>query len=126
MNKKHHIHFAARPLSAAILMALATPAALAAVTATQLPGVGYVVSGSSVTSTIAGNKLTVTNATNTTPIIIQWGGTAPAATAAATINGAGTAGFNIGQSATTVFAAHQRPPSLTWTPPAIRPRFSVP
>jgi roadblock/LC7 domain-containing protein len=75
MNKKHHIHFAARPLSAAILMALATPAAFAAVTATQLPGVGYVVSGSSVTSAIAGNKLTVTN---TTPIIIQWGGTAPA------------------------------------------------
>ena len=112
MNKQHSIRFAARPLSAAVLMALATPAAFAAVTATQLPGVGYVVSGSSVTSGIAGNTLTVNNASNTTPIIIQWGGTAPAATAAATINGTGTAGFNIGQSATTVFSAGASAPIL--------------
>ncbi len=46
MNKKHRIHFAARPLSAAILMALASPMALAAglptVSATQLPGHGLV------------------------------------------------------------------------------------
>ncbi|MBU2855946.1 hypothetical protein HF289_03340 [Acidithiobacillus ferrooxidans] len=112
MNKQHSMRFAARPLSAAILMALATPAAFAAVTATQLPGVGYVVSGSSVTSGVAGNTLTVTNASNTTPIIIQWGGTAPAVTAAATINGTGTAGFNIGQSATTVFSAASAAPIL--------------
>ena len=112
MNKQHSIRFAARPLSAAVLMALATPAAFAAVTATQLPGVGYVVSGSSVTSGIAGNTLTVNNASNTTPIIIQWGGTAPAATVAPTINGSGTAGFNIGQSATTVFSAASAAPIL--------------
>ena len=112
MNQRHSMRFAARPLSAAVLMALATPAAFAAVTATQLPGVGYVVSGSSVTSGIAGSTLTVTNAGNTTPIIIQWGGTAPAATAAATINGTGTAGFNIGQSATVMFSAKSAAPIL--------------
>ena len=105
MNKKHSIRFAARPLSAAVLMALATPAAFAAVTATQLPGVGYVVHGSSsVTGTVATNTLTI-NPASTAPVVIQWGGSAPAATVAATINGSGTAGFNIGAQATVKFTA---------------------
>ena len=105
MNKKHSIRFAARPLSAAVLMALATPAAFAAVTATQLPGVGYVVQGSSsVTGSVATNTLTI-NPASTAPVVIQWGGSAPAATVAATINGSGTAGFNIGAQATVKFTA---------------------
>ncbi|MBU2858061.1 filamentous hemagglutinin N-terminal domain-containing protein, partial [Acidithiobacillus ferrooxidans] len=85
--------------------ALATPAAFAAVTATQLPGVGYVVQGStSVTGAVANNTLTV-NPASTSPVVIQWGGSAPAATVAPTINGTGTAGFNIGASATVKFTA---------------------
>lgn len=87
----------------AILAALAAPAAVAGVTATQLPGVGYVVSGSTVTSTLTPttNTLDVKGLTGQT--VIQWGGTKPGATAAATVNATGTAGFDIGSSATVNF-----------------------
>jgi filamentous hemagglutinin family protein len=112
MNKQHSIRFAARPLSAAVLMALATPAAFAAVTATQLPGVGYVVHGSSsVTGTVATNTLTI-NPASTAPVVIQWGGSAPAATVAPTINGSGTAGFNIGAQGTVKFSGTKTAPIL--------------
>ena len=112
MNKKHSIRFAARPLSAAVLMALATPAAFAAVTATQLPGVGYVVQGSSsVTGSVATNTLTI-NPASTAPVVIQWGGSAPAATVAPTINGSGTAGFNIGAQGTVKFSGTKTAPIL--------------
>ncbi|MBU2857845.1 hypothetical protein HF289_13515, partial [Acidithiobacillus ferrooxidans] len=87
--------------------ALATPAAFAAVTATQLPGVGYVVQGSSSVTGVpstATNTLTI-NPGASSPVVIQWGGSAPAATVAPTINSGGTAGFNIGASATVKFTA---------------------
>lgn len=87
--------------SLAIFAALAAPAALAGVTATQLPGVGYVVNGSSVTSTNSNDTLTIKNGAGT---VIQWGGSSPSATSAATINASGTAGFNVGSSATVKFS----------------------
>lgn len=103
MNKKQNLNVAARPLSAAIFMALAAPMAVAGVTSTQLPGVGYVVSGSTVTSTVTTttNTLDVKDLSGQT--VIQWGGSKPGATAAPTVNATGTAGFDIGSSATVNF-----------------------
>jgi hypothetical protein len=115
MSKQQSIRAAAKPLTAAVLMALATPAAFAAVTATQVPGIGYVVYGKNVTSgTLAagvGNLpagATVISAGAAGPVVIQWGGSKPAATSAGTINPNGTAGFNIGQSATVAFGANTK------------------
>lgn len=110
MSKQETIRAAAKPLTAAVLLALATPAAFAAVSPTQLPGVGYVVSNASVataaTSATFGLVINTGTPTTPTPTVIQWGGSKPAATAAATINPNGTAGFNIGQSAGVEFSGN--------------------
>lgn len=101
--------FRKAPVATAVLLALSSPLALAAVSSTQLPGVGYVVNGSATSGVSATtNTLTVT-ASATTPIVIQWGGSAPAATSSPTINANGTAGFNIGQNATVDFAGSAAP-----------------
>ena len=92
-------------IALAVGMALAAPVALAAVTPTQVPGQGFVAySGGTAISAATGagtETITVTSATNNTPVILQWGGTAPSG--ATLLNSTGTAGFNIGASASTTF-----------------------
>lgn len=112
MSKQETIRAAAKPLTAAVLLALATPAAFAAVSPTQLPGVGYA-NSTSVTSAVTAstNTLTITNSA-TAPVVIQWGGSKPSYATGSTINSGGSAGFNIGQSATVVFSAKASQPVL--------------
>lgn len=92
-------------IALAVGMALAAPVALAAVTPTQVPGQGFVAySGGTAISAATGagtETITITSATVNTPVILQWGGTAPSG--ATLLNSAGTAGFNIGASASTTF-----------------------
>jgi filamentous hemagglutinin family protein len=100
MKIKSKLHICARPLTAAVLFALASPMALAglpslpSVSATQLPGHGLVLTPSGAASLSSGT-LTVTATTAGAPVIIQWGGNS----GSSTINSGGTAGFNIGSSA---------------------------
>ncbi|MBU2857867.1 filamentous hemagglutinin N-terminal domain-containing protein, partial [Acidithiobacillus ferrooxidans] len=111
MNPQHHMRFAARPLSVAILMALATPAAFAAVpniTPSQVPGQGAITY-----NTYPSAPITVTAAASpTAPITQQWNLSATTAQSAGaavviqwggntnpTLNASGTAGFNIGAQA---------------------------
>jgi filamentous hemagglutinin family protein len=82
---------------------MALAAGLPTVSATQLPGHGLVLTtgasaGLSIASSTNTGTLTVTAATTATatPVIIQWGGNS----GGSKINSAGTAGFNIGGSAT--------------------------
>lgn len=106
MKNRPHLQGVERSLHAAILMALATPVAVAGVTTTQLPGVGYVVKAgysTTFTSAVTASTDTLTVKNLTGPTVIQWGGSPPDATAAPTINAAGTAGFDIGSSATVDF-----------------------
>ena len=94
-------------IALAVGMALAAPVALAAtVTPTQVPGQGFVAySGGTAVAAATGagtETITITSATSNTPVILQWGGTAPSS--ATLLNSTGTAGFNIGASASTTFA----------------------
>ncbi|MGC9239274.1 MAG: filamentous hemagglutinin N-terminal domain-containing protein, partial [Acidithiobacillus sp.] len=94
-------------IALAVGMALAAPVALAAtVTATQVPGQGFVAYSGGATiaallPTTSSETITINSSSNATPVILQWGGTAPSG--ATLLNSTGTAGFNIGSSASTTF-----------------------
>lgn len=82
-------------LVAPTAIALGIVSAYAAPAATQLPGAGHVIMGSA-EATTAGNTMNVGVSSNT---VIDWGKSG----AAATINAAGTPGFNIGSNAVVNF-----------------------
>jgi len=94
------ISFKRAPLAAAVALALSAPVAFAAApSATQLPGNGYVVSGS-----VTGPQNVPTSGPETIKVngtaVISWGDTSKTAT----INTKQPGGFNIGSSATLNFS----------------------
>ena len=116
MNPQHHMRFAAKPLTAAILVALASPAAFAAtptITPSQVPGQGAITyntyPSAPITVTAAASptapitqqwSLSATTAqTQGAAVVIQWGGNSNP-----TLNANGTAGFNIGAQAGVEFS----------------------
>lgn len=101
MKKQDASHLKLKQLSAAILTIMATPAmAYAAMpAATQLPGVGTVVTGGTITGYTAGTASATLGVTEAT--VIQWGGSVSGATAS--INTGGVAGFDIGTGASLTF-----------------------
>ena len=96
LSKIHRKRLALAVASAITFVPMIAVAATPA--STQLPGQGYVLAGTATGTYSAGASIgTVTVGSGNT--IIQWGGTPYTNSVTASINSAGTAGFNIGASA---------------------------
>ena len=96
LSKIHRKRLALAVASAITFVPMIAVAATPA--STQLPGQGYVLAGTATGTYSAGASIgTVTVGAGNT--IIQWGGTPYTNSVTASINSAGTAGFNIGASA---------------------------
>ncbi|WP_215859486.1 beta strand repeat-containing protein [Acidithiobacillus ferriphilus] len=108
MSKNHKMNL--RPIVGAMIMALAAPAAMAAVTppaANSLPGNFYSNQGTNVATYAATSNSAATITFNTAgPVVFQWGGTGDGSTTnsvtlgTASGNPATNAGFDIGAGAT--------------------------